>query len=687
MKYSIKKYWWVVALLIIFLFSYSIRSQNIVPDRILSFDPVFQFRFTKYYVDWGHLPAWDELTYYIGREVTPATVPPLMFYFTAILFWFFKGFGLSLLTTASYASAIYGAMIVIPAFLLGNELSNKYGGLLSAILIGTAPQILIRTFGSSYDTDQIVLFFLLLTIYLGYVALKKKDIYSISLALVGFTLFMFTWIFFLYSFTILLGFVLIYFILSLLIVWLKKKEGFSFKNVLSKLKDHLIILVIIIVVLFFIGLINRIDIINNFLKLTGFVQAAEKSIVNISIAELQPFNIFNLEGWILATGRFMLGDMTILFLLIFISFIIGGFLYFVKIKKDLRSFSFLLTVFIVGIYTTFRGIRFTEFTSALFLILIGIGFGCFVKFSERDKLLKSFAIGLGILITISAMSIGLSTGQGLGPDQNKNWDNAWEYLRTKTPENSIVGTWWDPGHMIAGSAERRNYADGAHCPPESCYYPINTRITDLGKIMATTDENESLDLIRKYQGTSPKVYWIASDDLIGKFQWLQYFGTGCDARYESKCPLYMQLSESSRSFDEAGNIVIRDYNMGQDSKVSIFTAQYPIPIFIQGINAALFEEIIIYNNTEALPIKYSQEELNSLITALKPLERQLNVRFTNQTIKMTVWIPRHYSYIVIIPPHLRNSVFTKMFMLEGQELENFRQVFRNEQVKIYEVLQ
>jgi hypothetical protein len=40
----------------------------------------------------------------------------------------------------------------------------------------------------------------------------------------------------------------------------------------------------------------------------------------------------------------------------------------------------------------------------------------------------------------------------------------------------------------------------------------------------------------------------------------------------------------------------------------------------------------------------------------------------------------------VIPPTLRNSVFTKMFMLEGQGLNNFKEVFRNEQVKIFEVL-
>ena len=141
---KLKNYWWVLALIFIFLISYYIRVINVTPDKLLSFDPIFQYRYTKYLVEWGHLPLWDELTYYVGRA---ATDPPFMHYLTALIYWL-QPFKWSLMTTANYASALYGALLVFAAFLLGKELSNKYGGLFSAILIGTAPQILIRTFGS-----------------------------------------------------------------------------------------------------------------------------------------------------------------------------------------------------------------------------------------------------------------------------------------------------------------------------------------------------------------------------------------------------------------------------------------------------------------------------------------------------------------------------------------------------------
>ena len=682
----LKEKWWIFVLVFIFLFSYYVRSANIVPDRLLSFDPIFQYRYTYYIANFGHLPAWDELTYYVGRLIEINTSPPLMLYVTAAIYWLLKSFGLSLMTVAAYMSAIYGAMIIFPAFLLGRELSNKYGGLMSAFLIGTAPQILVRTFGSSYDTDQFVLFFLLSTLYLGYYALKRKTVSSYSLALIGFAGFLLTWGFSFYSYFILVGFVIIYFVLNSLI----GKEGVrklklteNIKASITEIKGYVVFLIALLIGLTIFAALNYENIIVHITNVIGFATSAENWIVNILIAELQPFNIFSLEGWITAMGRFYTGDtiIDISILLIFILSIIFGFVRNYKNKYN-RNLAFLFTLFLIGVYTTFRGVRFTEFTSTFFITLITVGFGNLFEYSKKNAMHKTIVIGLAIFLALNVMQIGSTLGNQLGPDVNPNWDNAWNFLKTQTPELSIVGTWWDPGHMIAGSAERRNYADGVHCHNQ-CMYTINDRITDLGKIMATTDENVSLNLIRKYQGDSQKIYWIASDDLIGKFQWLQYFGTGCDARVEQqKCPLYIQIPEQSQSTDSSGNVVLRNYG-----GILVFQGlNVPVPIYVQGIDGTLFDETIFYSQGNVTSYKINETEKQLLIQTLKPLESQLNFRFTNQSIPMSVWIPQDYSYIVIIPPNLRDSIFTKMFMLEGQGLDHFKEVFRNPQVKIFEVI-
>lgn len=679
---QLKNYWWIPALIAIFLFAFWIRGLNTVPDRILSYDPVFQYRFAKYIADFGVVPAWDELSYYTGRAVGMNTYPPLMWYITAFVYKIFLA-GQTLKTAAAFMGAIFGAMIVIPAFLLGRELSNKYGGLMAALLVGTAPQILVRTFGSSFDNDQIVLFFILLTTYLGIYVMRKRTIGSISLAVLGFTAFAVTWGMYWYPFFVLVGTAVIYFLLGLVFGDRKTKMNFDekMKHAWSEAKKNIFVLAALFAGIFITASVLSADPLGALGALFGFAGSAEKWIVNISIAELQPsgFALANMSSWILAMGRFAIGD-GLIDLLIFLSFM--GLVVFglaATYKKNIFRKSVLLALFAIAMYTMTSGIRFTEFTAGFMIILIASGFGYLVEWTKKKGLFPIIlSAGLGLAIVFVAFSLGQIMGQQVGPDQDSNWDSAWNFLKTQTPQDSLVGTWWDPGHMVTGLAERRVVADGAHCGFD-CKYTINDRIVDLGKTFATNNENESVQIIRKYQGNSQKVYWIASDDLIGKFQWLQYFGTGCDARSDRSCPLYYQLPQQSASYTMSGEIGVRYYG-----DAIVLPGKVPLVLLKQGKTAALFAETLYYEDGK-IKSQMLPQNLTEIVQQIKPIADQLGVKLSNEPLPVTVWVRSDYAYIVIIPQNQRNNIFTRMFFLEGEGLNNFKMMFANQEVKIYEV--
>ncbi len=690
---NIKKYAIYIFLALILLFSYYIRAESIVPGKLLSFDPIFYYRYTRYFVDFGHLPAWDELSYFVGRLIEIDNAQPFLIFLTGTIFNIVKNFGYTnLFTVAAYMSAIYGALIVIPAFLLIRELSNDYGGLVGALMMGSAPQILIRTFGSSYDNDQLVMFFILLTMYAGIYAFRKRTVGSYCFALISFSSFMLMWGFSIYTFLILSIFAILYLFVGILIG--EKKIGFSkkLKGTIDNAKTYFVFLIALFAGLWVFGQFVGSNIIFTLLRFLGFSQRAEQWIVNISIAELQPFSIFSPVGWITAMGRFIIGDGIIdTFILIVFAFFIFFSLFYGFKNKKVRELTFLLTLVLVGVYTTFRGIRFTEFTTGLFITVIASGLGYFIDWSKKDNYTKAFAIGLAFLISIVAMSLGAQIGQQLGPDINQNWDDAYAFFRTQTPELSLVGTWWDPGHMITGLAEKRVIGDGAHCQTASdgdnaCLYTINDRIVDLGKTMATDNETVSLELIKKYMGTSPKAYWIASDDLIGKFQWVQFFGMGCDARVDARCPLYFQIPATGNQII-ANSLNVRSY---QDV-VLVISGNVPIPILVQGSTGLIFDEVIFYSGeNQVTTIAINETQKQNLTQSLKPFERDFRLRFGNDSVPFSLWISRDQSYVVVIPQNsvtdIRNNVFTKMFFMEGEGLQHFRQVFRNDQIKIYEVV-
>ncbi len=735
----------IAALFLIFSLAFWIRAINIVPDRILSYDPVYHYRFTKYFIDFGVFPVWDELSYYTGR---PFSMPPLMYYLTALIYWFLKALApdTTLKTACSFAGAFYGALIAIPAYLLARELAGSKAGLLAALLTATAPQILTRTFGASYDTDQLVLFFILLTLWTSFRLFKNPNYFNFVLSLFAFTGFMFTWNMFWYTFYIYAGVVFLWIALNLALHALFRKK-LPKKEIGTQLLTVLLLFIFINIV----GEINGLEPLKWFFAIISFALHPETWIVNVSIAELQPIwhlvtaalvpflvsgvlvfvfgnKLGNLEnfalvsaatagGFILTSlisyvsasetlspagfmdfaagyllysgyghvaqflGNFTTGELALDFFVLVALFSSAFFALYNLFTENWKSkkFIFVLALWIVFFLTIKGGIRFTEYVSAIGLCLSAAGLGSVRAEKEALKVLLN---GLVAVLVVVAVSCGIYLGYRVGPDIDANWDNAWKFLKEQTPELALVGTWWDPGHMITGYAERRVIADGAHCGFE-CMYTINDRITDLGRIFTTTSEKEALRLLRKYQGTSPEVYWIASFDLIGKFQWLQYFGTGCDARVEwNKCPLYSMLQLKNAYAYGGGNASVYLFDYGA---IKVLYLNYPIAFYVRGKNAMLFKEVIYYENGSVKEFSLEKYNTTAIHDQLSPLFRAIGYRLTKQFFPWSVWISRDKSVVVTIPPHLRNALFTKMFMLEGKGLKNFELVLSNPEVKIYRV--
>jgi dolichyl-diphosphooligosaccharide--protein glycosyltransferase len=138
-------------------------------------------------------------------------------------------------------------------------------------------------------------------------------------------------------------------------------------------------------------------------------------------------------------------------------------------------------------------------------------------------------------------------------------------LQEVTPENSQIWTWWDYGYAIQYYGERGTFHDGGsqYSPktyfiattfsaanPEQAYNTIlavsSLGATGIGKLLK---EKENPKVLRdeifsgKYSKPLEKtVYWAFTGDEIGKFAWINYFGTwNFDLKKGIKSPVY-QLS-------------------------------------------------------------------------------------------------------------------------------------------------
>jgi hypothetical protein len=57
-----------------------------------------------------------------------------------------------------------------------------------------------------------------------------------------------------------------------------------------------------------------------------------------------------------------------------------------------------------------------------------------------------------------------------------------------------------------------------------------------------------------------------------------------------------------------------------------------------------------------------------------------------QLINGLLWVDSSYSYVLFMPPAVRDSLFTKMFFWNGQGLKHFEYVYGNSELKIFKVI-
>lgn len=119
------------------------------------------------------------------------------------------------------------------------------------------------------------------------------------------------------------------------------------------------------------------------------------------------------------------------------------------------------------------------------------------------KLIMSILpLGLIIFPTIKAYS---SISTLLNPIFNIAWERALTQIKEDTPDNSIVNTWWTPGHFVKAVAERSVTFDGASIKSPQAYW--------LTQALMSPTEQEALNYFRLLNTSSNQLTEYLTDEL------------------------------------------------------------------------------------------------------------------------------------------------------------------------------
>ena len=412
-------------------------------------DSYFNLRMTENYMDHGYFgdtlvngSGWDMHSYYpSGRDV--GSYQPMIAYVTSALYKIVNMFtSMSITEVAFWTGAFVASFAVIPTYIFARRITNDYGAIVAALLVGLGPNYFSHTFAGFFDTDMfnvtLPLFFILFFVEaLKSDKLSHRIIFSLlSIASIG--IYSLSWTGFMFYPAVIVLVMIVFFILAYL---LKINVIESPKAYASKFKwliqQRELFSLVFVVVVGFIGLFITIGpsgIIEGISGITGSIslQAAATSVwpnVLISVAEMQIPNVVagGLGGAFLANSNSVIngvGGIVVLFGVLFVLYV------FAQRVWKLRSFSpditkkppknkrkssavrkeqdmFRVSLRNIGTFGSNDEINKSRRTTLLYFSLFFVWIiSCLIAVSQGTRFIQTLVIPIGILGGVFAGYLG-----------------------------------------------------------------------------------------------------------------------------------------------------------------------------------------------------------------------------------------------------------------------------------------
>ena len=413
---------------------------------LVGMDGYYYLRLTRDYLSGNYKPV-DELREGAKRP----SPPPLIVVLTAALH---KVTGIHIEWLAFFLPPVLASFLVLPLFLWGQRFGGAWAGFLAALLGSSCYYWYTRTPLGRFDTDCLLLFFVLLIPYLIYhfcqeIKVKKRLLYLL-LALI--TAFLFVW-WWPPGKTIIIPFLLVTYAASIFISPQPRIEKY--------LKIVIFLFCLVYASFVFIGppeifpaWLKRLFITSQgFLKLIGG-RGADIDLP-VFISELAPPDF-----------SFVVNRLAGHFILLIISAL--GFV--LLIKERWRDLLFLIVPLVMAALSIL-GKRFLLYAVPFYAWGLAYFWQIIRPYSvkiPRINAWQRYALSLVIMalvLTVLVVNAKQSFIKTIPPLFNKMHVQLAEQIRLKTPKDTLIWCWWSYGYMLQYYAERKTIADGGNQEP------------------------------------------------------------------------------------------------------------------------------------------------------------------------------------------------------------------------------
>jgi len=488
------------------------------------FDPFFNFRATEFIVNNGmnsYFEWNDELSWYPhGRDVSK-TSQVMLHLTTATTYWIFGG-NTNLYDFTILFPAIVGSLSCIVIFALVRIIGGTTAGLFASLLFSVSIPIIIRGQVGWFKSEPLGLFFSIFSLYLFLSGINSNNKKIIIPKLIGAGILL---IFGLSAwggdqyFIIPIGI----FILTLpflrsnhkLLIWTIPLftsstilTSFVFERLSTSFVTGLGGLSLIIPTIFLICCIiiqnksksnknrNGLFLLSSILIITSFFLIVSDDLEIISLPThrylnaIYPFltttdplvDSVSEHATTTISQSFFFHSVLMIFAGLGIWLILKNSKNSNFIKNDMISFS--LIIGLTGVYISSAFVRLEVFASLSIIILSSLGLTILlknfllrkteIKKSKNLILKSSVMIGLifllltplvfpvgGNTLTITHNPPTIMNGGSTFLISSSDWTDSLEWIKNNTPNDAVIGSWWDYGYWIQAKAERASLADNS----------------------------------------------------------------------------------------------------------------------------------------------------------------------------------------------------------------------------------
>lgn len=746
---------------------------------------------------------WDLHSYYPpGRA---QVYSPLIAWLTAYTYKLINLFAkIPLVQVAFWMGAFIASLAVIPAYLFVRRITNDYGGITAAIVAAAAPWYFSHTYAGFFDTDMFNLVLPLMIVWMFVESIRARDMRNKTifavLSAVFMLIFSLAWEGWVYIFYIVVIATVVYLLVSNYLFKYRTIESpGKYKSISEWFQNQsgiyvLVIFIILSSVLIMIssgasGFVSTLLGPVGFTQIQSTVQATSYPNVYVSVAELQipaPLDAITTAGGVVA----------------FIFALMGIFLLFWRLrtkgqenppentkavsednkpkkskrykskrrkakqeakkvedaeryiipeltaseKRNYVLYAILLVIWMLATaYALTKGIRFVE----VFILPVALGAGIFVgliyeyvKHYIRAPSYRTLAmIILVIAAAITPISGSYAIAEGVTPGTNDAMVNSLNWIKQNTPNNTVITSWWDFGHLFAAVADRPVTFDGSTQNSPRAYWVgkalvtnneslstgIMRMLTSSGDLAPLTLDNytkstgKSVEILNNILGVDKSTAYtilttqynltpdqsqtilqythpdnpapyvlITSSDMVVKAGWWSYFGNWNFQTNNTTAYSYLPGQATKVPSNQTGLGNNTTVLISQDNAVYVEATGNNISAGYINVNQIQNQNMTV---SQLIPQLSAALNSNSSNLVIKP-HKLIVVQDNNITMDEVVSNSSPISIILsiqngtvetyVMNKELEDSMFTRLYILNGQNLTQYKMVYQQPGVMVWQ---